>query len=150
LLLAVWSRLPPWLQDRLANLLSPRLNVGVVAIILRHGTHVLLAEHTYKSTAWHLPAGYLGRGEQPAEGLRRELREELGYQMETCRLLHAETARRRRLLVLYYLVEAEGTFRPSAEIAALRPWPLDALPGKLSAAERRALVLAQEVPPPTT
>jgi ADP-ribose pyrophosphatase YjhB (NUDIX family) len=117
--------------------------VGVVAIILRHGTRVLLALHTYKRTACHLPGGYLSRGEQPAEGLRRELREELGYTMITCQLVHAETDRHRRLLTLYYLVEAEGTFRPSAEVRALRPWPLDALPADLPATQRRALALVE-------
>jgi ADP-ribose pyrophosphatase YjhB (NUDIX family) len=116
LLLGLWRLFPPSLQDRAANVLYPRLNVGVVAIILRHRTHVLLAEHTYKQAPWHLQEGYLGRGEQPAEGLRRVLAEELGYQMETCRLLHAEGNRRRRLLTLYSLVEAGGTFRPSVEV----------------------------------
>jgi ADP-ribose pyrophosphatase YjhB (NUDIX family) len=141
-LLAVWSRLPVWLQDRLANLLFPRLNVGVVAIIMRHGTHVLLARHTYKRTPWRLPGGYLGRGEQPIDGLRRELGEELGYVLTAGRLLYAETASQRRLLTLYYLVEAEGTFRPSAEIAALQSWPLDALPAGLPDEQRRALAVA--------
>jgi hypothetical protein len=74
--------------------------------------------------------------------LRRELAEELGYRMETCRLLHAETNRRRRLLILSYLVEADGTFRPSVEVRGLRPWPLDDLPPGLPTEERRALLLA--------
>jgi ADP-ribose pyrophosphatase YjhB (NUDIX family) len=87
--------------------------------------------------------GNYRRGEPPAEGLRRELQEELGYHMEMCQLVHAETDRHRRLLTLYYLVEAEGTFRPSAEISALHPWPLDALPADLPAEQRRALALVE-------
>jgi hypothetical protein len=61
--------------------------------------------------------------------------------MGTCRLVHADRVRPHHL-TLYYLVEATGTFRPSAEISALRPFPLDALPATLPANQRRALLLA--------
>jgi hypothetical protein len=44
---------------------------------------------------------------------------------------------------LYYLVEADGIFTPSAEASALRPWPLDALPPELPAGQRRALALLE-------
>jgi ADP-ribose pyrophosphatase YjhB (NUDIX family) len=142
LLLSLWSRLPNWSRSRLSWLLSAKLNVGVVAIILRHGTHVLLAEHTYKPRApWQLPGGFLKAGAQPAEGLRRELAEELGLVMETCRIIHAETWTKRQV-TLDYRVEATGTFRPSAEISALQPFPLDGLPATLPADQRRALLLA--------
>jgi ADP-ribose pyrophosphatase YjhB (NUDIX family) len=142
LLLRLWARLPFWVRARLSWLLSAKLNVGVCAIILRHGTHVLLVHHTYKLKApWQLPGGFLKAGEQPAEGLRRELAEELGLSVDTCRLVHAE-AWTRRQVTLYYLVEATGTFRPSAEISALQPIPLDALPATLPADQRRALLLA--------
>jgi hypothetical protein len=42
------------------------------------------------------------------------------------------------------LVEVAGTFTPSAEVSALRPWPLDALPLDLPAGQRWALMLAIE------
>jgi ADP-ribose pyrophosphatase YjhB (NUDIX family) len=137
-LLATWSLLPSRVQGLVGDLLHDRVTVGVVAIMLRHGTHVLLAEHTYRRPAWCLPGGYVARGEQPAAALRRELREELDYVLETCRLVHAERARRHHL-TLYYVVKVSGTFRPSAEISALQEFPLDALPESLPADQRRAL-----------
>jgi ADP-ribose pyrophosphatase YjhB (NUDIX family) len=139
--LAVWSLLPTSAQRFVGDLLHGRVTVGVCAIILRHGTHVLLAQHTYKQPAWQLPGGYVDRGEQPSAALACELREELGFHIGTCRLVHAERERPHHL-TLYYVVEASGTFRPSAEISSLRPWPLDALPATLPADQRRALLLA--------
>lgn len=141
LLLQIWPRLPAWLRARLGWLLNGKMNVGVTAIILRHGTHLLLAQHAYKPEApWQLPGGYLHRGEQPAEGLRRELAEELGFVLERCQLIHAEADAYH--VTLYYLAEVVGTFRPSAEVRALKPFPLDALPETLPADQRRALLLA--------
>jgi hypothetical protein len=61
--------------------------------------------------------------------------------METCRLVHAERPRPHHL-TLNYLVEASGTFRPSPEVSAVQPFPLDALPPDLPAEQRRALMLA--------
>jgi ADP-ribose pyrophosphatase YjhB (NUDIX family) len=141
LVLAVWSLLPTRAQGFVGDLVHGCVTVGVAAIMLRHGTHVLLAEHTYKQPAWQLPGDYVDRGEQPAHALTRELREELGFQMGPCRLIHADRARPHHL-TLYYLVEASSTFRPSTEISALRPFPLDALPATLPADQRRALLLA--------
>jgi 8-oxo-dGTP pyrophosphatase MutT (NUDIX family) len=44
---------------------------------------VLLVRHTYGPREWELPGGGLRRGEDPFSAIQRELREELGVEIET-------------------------------------------------------------------
>jgi ADP-ribose pyrophosphatase YjhB (NUDIX family) len=54
--------------------------IGVCAIVRNQRGEILLVKHTYRYD-WYLPGGGLRRGEAPAEGLRRELREEVGLEL---------------------------------------------------------------------
>jgi ADP-ribose pyrophosphatase YjhB (NUDIX family) len=65
----VWRR---WRKARIA---------GVSVIVTNLDGDVLLLKHSYGPAVWALPGGGLGRGEDPAEAARRELREELGVEI---------------------------------------------------------------------
>ena len=54
---------------------------GVSVIVTNLGGDVLLLKHSYGPAVWALPGGGLGRGEDPTEAARRELREELGVEL---------------------------------------------------------------------
>jgi 8-oxo-dGTP diphosphatase len=74
-------RLPPgrFVVRLILRLTVARHRVGVAAVIRDERGQVLLLEHTVRAgCAWGLPGGWLARGEDPADGLRREVREELG------------------------------------------------------------------------
>ena len=61
------------------RLLAPRHRVGVALVLVNNENKVLLLNHVFHPTApWGLPGGWLDRGEHPAEGVLRELREETG------------------------------------------------------------------------
>lgn len=61
-----------------------------VAVVLRDGEgRVLLVRHNYGPSGWALPGGGIGRYDDPAEGARREMREELGCELEALELLRA-------------------------------------------------------------
>lgn len=58
-----------------------------VSLVLRDETgRVLLVRHSYGPPGWALPGGGIGRNENPAEGARREMREELGCELAQLRL----------------------------------------------------------------
>ena len=64
-----------------------RPTAGVSVIAVDDDGRVFLVRHSYGSGQWALPGGGLGRGEDPAACARREMREELG-----CELEHVELA----------------------------------------------------------
>lgn len=54
---------------------------GVSVIVTNLGGDVLLLKHSYGPAVWALPGGGLGKGEDPLEAARREVREELGVEL---------------------------------------------------------------------
>lgn len=54
---------------------------GVSVIVTNLTGDVLLLKHSYGPDVWSLPGGGLGRGEEPMEAARREVREELGMEL---------------------------------------------------------------------
>lgn len=104
--------------------------LGAIAIIVSTG-RVLLVQTWYRAD-WGLPGGYLRRGEEPVEGLTRELREEIGLEIspppEPPIFLFQ---RRRRHIDFVFRVSLESEHLPggdSSEITMTRWFDLDDLP----------------------
>jgi 8-oxo-dGTP pyrophosphatase MutT (NUDIX family) len=87
------QRFPPlrWLLALAVRLIVPRHYVGAVGAIFNDAGEVLLMEHVFRPYfPWGLPGGWVERGESPAEAVRREVKEELGLQVEVKHLLLCE------------------------------------------------------------
>ena len=69
---------------------------GVKAILIDDG-RVLLVQHTYGPARWELPGGGVHRGETPLDGVRREIREELGVDLSDATLVAIGSAGRRHV-----------------------------------------------------
>ena len=54
---------------------------GVSVIVTNISGDVLLLKHSYGPDVWSLPRGGLGKGEDPLEAARREVREDLGLEL---------------------------------------------------------------------
>ena len=69
------------------SLSHPRFAVTAGAIITDNQGRVLLLKHRFRpGTGWGMPGGFIEEGEQPEEALRRELREEVGLEVEKIEL----------------------------------------------------------------
>lgn len=79
LVVAVYSRAPERPRRALVRLATPGYRVGALAVISRPDGRLLMVDQPYVR-GWSLPGGDLKRGEDPAAGLTRELREEIGLQ----------------------------------------------------------------------
>jgi ADP-ribose pyrophosphatase YjhB (NUDIX family) len=122
ILLRIWRMLPGWMQYLASLLIRPRYQVAVGALIFNPQGQLLLCEHTYRRLhPWGLPGGDLKFGEDPVDGIRRELLEETGLTVDDARLLLVENSTSIRHLSLTYLCTgARGTFIPNDEVSAIR------------------------------
>ncbi|MEE4538893.1 MAG: NUDIX domain-containing protein [Erythrobacter sp.] len=69
------------LRDRWRRWRGTRL-VGCAVVITNRAGDVLLLRHSYGPKGWALPGGGVGPGEDPQEAARREVREELGLELD--------------------------------------------------------------------
>jgi ADP-ribose pyrophosphatase YjhB (NUDIX family) len=124
-------------------LVEPRFMVTVGAIVLDEDGRVLLLQHEFRTgSGWGIPGGFLERGEQPLEGLRRELREEIGVELDAAELVHVRTLRRPQQVEIHFRgrVRAGASARPrSMEINRVGWFEADALPSELSRDQRRII-----------
>lgn len=95
---------------------------------------VLLLEHTFRpDSGWGLPGGFMNSGEQPEAGVRREIREEVGIELDKVELLFARSLGRLRQVEIYFRARAVGIPEPcSFEIKRAEWFTLNALPPDLS------------------
>lgn len=150
-LLHVFQRLPRGARRQVVRTLSPTFTVGAICFIERDGGDILLVRLAYREH-WGVPGGLLQRGEDAADGARREVFEEVGLAVE----LVGEPAvvvdpEPRRVDVVYRARPVTGTdpsaARPcSPEIIEVRWFPRDGLPelqhesvGALLALERASI-----------
>ena len=110
--------LPGWLVARLVFLLSPKVIVGVVAIVFNEKKEVLVLHHTYrKKRPWRFPGGLAKRKENPFETAVRELKEEANIDARAITILDVSHAQSGTLDVCV-LCQAEqiGTFNANVEV----------------------------------
>ena len=131
ILLQIWRILPFWLQRLAAAIIRPRYQVAVGALIFNDQGQLLLCEHTYRRLhPWGLPGGDLKFGEDPVEGIKREIREETGLGVQDARLLLVENSTEIHHIALTYLCTGvSGTFVPNEEVSSIRYFDTGSLPG---------------------
>ncbi len=110
---------------------------ATVSALLTDDGRILLARRKFEPEAgkWDLPGGFLDEGEEPLDGLRRELREEAGVEIEPLDFAgvwadrYGGTEDAVTTLNLYWrarIVSGEPT--PADDVAELRWFPVDDLP----------------------
>ena len=94
LLLRLFVLLPiPW-RRRVTWLGMSTYTVGVSGIVVDGEGRVLLLRHRFReSSGWQLPGGFVERGESLHVALKRELREEVGLEVDVRRVVDAGVER---------------------------------------------------------
>ena len=138
---AIWRRLPGILRRRLVRVGQRRFTVTAGAMIFDDQGRILLLEHVFRPEGgWGIPGGFLSKGEQPEAALRRELREEIGIEVQDVEMLFARTLPGPRQIEIYFRARAIGRPEPcSFEIKSANWFSVDDLPPGLSKDQRRLI-----------
>lgn len=132
-LLKTYQRLPTWARRRVVRTVAPSFTVGAMCFIERADGHLLLVRQVYRKR-WGVPGGLLERGEEAADGARREVFEEVGVAVDLIGeprvVVDAEP---QRVDIVYRArlaagVDPEIAAPGSPEIIEVRWFPRDALP----------------------
>ena len=117
------------------------VTVGAVAVDARG--RVLLLQHEFRTgSGWGIPGGFMEAGEQPLEALRRELREEIGVELEGAELVRVRTLRRPQQLEIHFrclVREAQSASPQSIEINKVGWFKPGELPPELDSDQRRII-----------
>lgn len=133
LLAAIWRRVPRALRRWTIRLAHPRFAVTAGAVIIDARGYVLLLKHRFRPGAgWGMPGGFMENGEQPDEALRRELREEIGLEVESLKLLATRAFKNPGQVEIVFIARAAGdTNQLSFEIQRAAWFSPDELPPEL-------------------
>jgi len=131
LFLRAFGHLPRRVRRFLIHLGAPSYSVGAMCVIERDN-EVLLVRQSYRD-GWAAPGGLLHRGEEPNIGARREVKEEVGIDVDTLgEPLVVIDVKARRIDVVFRCQmrpTAPDAIQPDAvEIVEARWFPKDALP----------------------
>ena len=124
-----------------------RFTVTTGAMLFDDEGRILLLEHVFRpDSGWGIPGGFLSRSEQPQDGLRRELREEVSIEIDEVEFLFARTLPRPRQVEIYFRARVIGDPKPSSfEIKQAQWFTLNELPEELSNDQRRLIQRAVSV-----
>ena len=138
---ALWRHAPKSVRRWGVRLVEPRFTVTAGAVITDDKGRVLLLNHVFRiGSGWGIPGGFIEKGEQPEAALRRELREEIGLELERVELAFVRTLKKPSQVEIIFRCRASGsTGSRSIEIKSAQWFTLDHLPPGLPPDQRKLI-----------
>ena len=128
------------------RLTNARFTVTAGALIFNDAGEILLLKHRFRSgSGWGLPGGFLKKGEQPEDALRRELREEIALEVADVEVFAARSFRKPRQVEVLFRCRANAVVKPQTMEAEIAEWfSLESLPDGLPRDQRRLIERAAQ------
>jgi ADP-ribose pyrophosphatase YjhB (NUDIX family) len=138
---ALWRSVPKVVRRWGVRLVEPRFTVTAGAVVTDEEGRILLLSHVFRpGSGWGIPGGFMEKGEQPEEAIRRELREEVGLELECAEIVFVRTLRKQQQVEIILRCRPRGSLgRNNAEIKSARWFAPDELPPGLSNDQRELI-----------
>ena len=120
------------------RLVQPRFTVTAGAVVFNDKGEVLLLKHRFRpGSGWGLPGGFLEKGEQPVDALRRELCEEIGLEVEEVEIFAARSFEKAQQVEVLFRCRSHGPLAPrTIEVERAEWFSVDSLPQGLPRDQR--------------
>ena len=143
----IWRRIPACLRRWSMRVTHTHFTVTAGALIFNDKGEILLLKHLFRAgSGWGLPGGFIELGEQPLEALKRELREEIGLEVDNVEIFAARSFKKPRQIEILFRGCANGPVQPqSVEVERAGWFSLTSLPAGLPRDQRRLVESAVRV-----
>jgi 8-oxo-dGTP diphosphatase len=120
------------------RLTHTRFTVTAGAVIFNDKGEVLLLKHRFRAgSGWGLPGGFMEKGEQPIDALRRELREEIGLEIDDVKVFAARSFKKPKQVEVLFRGRANADVKSqSVEVERAVWFSIDSLPEGLPRDQR--------------
>lgn len=136
--------MPCLLRRTVTRATQTNFTVSAAAVVFDRAGRVLLLDHVLRDGAgWGIIGGYLNAGEQPADALRRELREEADIAVKDLQLVFFYTDGQHLEIVYRCEIESGEPKANSREIIEARWFEPEKLPPEIDETQRRLINLAR-------
>jgi len=134
----VWRKLPARMRRWTMRLAHTRFTVTAGAVIFNDKREVLLLKHRFRAgSGWGLPGGFMEQGEQPIDALRRELREEIGLEVDDVEVFAARSFTKPKQVEVLFRARANAHVKSvTIEVERAEWFALDSLPEGLPRDQR--------------
>lgn len=137
----LWRRAPKRLRRLGVYVSETRFTVTAGAVVVDEEGRVLLLRHVFRTgSGLGIPGGFISKGEQPEEAIRRELREEADLEVEELKLAFVRTHKHVNQVEVIFRCRPSGRARAASfEVQSVKWYALDALPEELSRDQRNII-----------
>lgn len=147
----IWRRMPKQARRWGVLLTESRFTVTAGAVVADDAGRVLLLQHRFRSgSGWGIPGGFLQSSEQPEAAIRRELREEIGLEVDQLEIAFVRSLDRYNQIEIIFRCSPKTSFQPQGrEIARAEWFAPNAFPQTLSNDQRALIERALNLKPIT-